>query len=671
MKIFRSSKFGILLPFIVNAAFSPGDTTFSCGSLSASTTVGSLNQFTFTAKDSGGGDYTGTDLVFNGILTITSDTSNHQDPVSVTSAENGIVFTTISHTTGAEWAVSFTSYVSGTYTLQLRLQSPLTNIGPQCTVDFTPDSYDSFAISVVNPSFLTFTAGEFTSFDIIPIDQYKNPISSFVIGQASAAMAYNLATVRDDIISNPTPDIEITKVDNEKFTYEIRTNVTGTMDLTVNLDQVLFVETFQVEPGKRDYAKTIADWSFFNINRVAGQSSSSLLLSSKDEWENHVNPKVGENSKFTLVFNQTDSLGVTTGVNNYSFDAVPGTGTNSKYYVVNFGPVSLASYYRISIVREGVHIVGSPRPNLFRILPDFLFNTFSIINGIDTGFRYQSGVNYPFTVIGKDSFKNQRTDNTGFEYIKVGAVLENESWELNFPLTDLGDGTYSGNFNFNSTGNFTISATVFDAPMINSGSVVKAYAATTSQDSTVIGQGASTCRQGEKCKFVVLAYDRFQHLQQTTEDIIEITFSDDSKLESIVPIGNGQYAVEYTAGGALGAMEITVKINSELVKKLNVSKGLNNTSIGIIVGVSFFVAFLLLVAFFFFKKQKQMQKLKREWDRMRRAVYKEYQLHEDTQLKELKTADYEDEEWDDDEPTEPIKDQEWEAMENWFDKKQK
>ena len=518
------------------------------------------------------------------------------------------------------------------------------------------------------PELMVGEAGKFLAFNVTMLDVYGNALSSFNASQASMEIAYDPATVKPGALITPF-QVNITKVDEEKILFQARNNLTGDANLSVSVDKTLFEGRIKIMAAERKVSASTAQMSFFNAPKIVALTQSSLIVTAKDAFGNEISSQPAESDQFYLLLNQTtsDSDLTFTGVS-YEYQA---EAENGKYKV-SFGPIKQAGHYVVSLMRAGEHIQGSPHSTLFQVLPDEVDSVKSELIGIPS--EMQVGTEYPFSVIARDAWGNNILDGAAAQkYLEVSVIREKGEILTVLNTTFTGKGVFEGTIKLEASGKHTIFANIFDASVKNAPAAIMGYAPSSAANSVLVGDGMSICKQGETCKFVVLVYDAHDNLQLKGEDdVVDVKFDDaTTKLLSIVKISKGQYSVSYQ-GGSVGSVLMTVLINNKPIE-YRISMTLNNTSIGLTAGAGFLAIVLGGSGYYLARKQAEIKKMRKEWENMRQAVYKDYQINpEIASLGDVKAGEnFNDEEWEGEEVEGrgELNDAEWEAMENWFERK--
>lgn len=662
------------------SSFSTTQTTFDCANV-AGFQVGGITQLLVAAKDTNGAAYTADDISLKAKFKLLSSSANNRNYADTANAQAGVEYQ-LFHLDSNNWAASLTTVVSGTY--ELTLWSGETQVGPTCSsIQVSTGAYSKY---FATPADLVGAAGKPVSLELTLLDVYDNALPVDV-NDVLLTLAYNPSTVQIGVTIPPFEQ-SITALDTERVSIQFTNTVTGDVNLTIKVQgNTIVSDVLTIYAGDQAVSSSTAVLSFFNSPKPVSSVEGQIVISAKDLYGNAILPVPLEPTHFYLFLNQTTATSASQGSYNYTgvsyaFKAEAGKDNLASKYVALFSNVTVAGFYKVSVVKDGQNIQGSPLPQLFQVLPDEIDASQSELMPLDLEFPYKVGVEYSFLIVGRDIYGNQRLDNSALEFIDLNLITEKTEKVNNSTISYKGNGSFGGTFKFTASGKHSLFATIFDASVKNSPVSLTAYADTSAEHSKLVGDGVSFCKQGETCKFVVLAYDQYDNLQTgNAADDVQVTFSDPTtKLSSITQISKGQYSVTYV-GGTLGSVKMTVSINGQTHDNIQstITTSLNNTSIGLTAGAGFFALVLGGSGYYLAKKQQEIKKMRQEWENMRSAVYREYQMRpeEKQDLADvLKNGGYVEDEWSDHEgdgspkrESALVDGKEWEQMENWFERK--
>lgn len=247
---------------------------------------------------------------------------------------------------------------------------------------------------------------------------------------------------------------------------------------------------------------------------------------------------------------------------------------------------------------------------------------------------------YDLILTGHDTYGNRRSDATGKEYILVELIAETgESYQRikgddDEAVQYIGEGRFKVPIRFETSGTHTLHVSIFDTPLNQSGMSLYGWAPASPEKTEIIGEGATSCKAGSLCRFVVAVMDTFGHryLRATPDDIAVSAGTDDptrlgSSAVTINQLSDGLFSVEYTGSGS-GHMALAVAYDGTHVatSPRSVYMAMSNTTVGLLIGACIFLLSMAGLAFWLWKRHRRTQKLRGEWERMRRAIYKEYRV---------------------------------------------
>lgn len=611
--------------------FGVNETTFSCSSFT-DVPVNVIVEFDFLAKTNLTTPFTTSLLTFTTSLRpihwSAAHTRQPPEPLSATVQrdQTGVL---------DKYMTSFTVTFAATYEFKVMWEGE--QVGPACNVTFTAGS---LVKSQPAEQVSQFFAGTPNIIYMMGIDANDNPVG-LNPSDVTATSAYVANSWATDVTTTPETELRVEATGDERVQVWMMANRTGKVDVSVSVSGTQVVKrALDVFAGERDVPSSTISWSHFGQARIVEDSKGKVVLNARDTFGNRLQPVQAENVQFTLTLtpvhadlsfrNETEAPVLT-------YKAKPGVGpVESKYYVIEFDEVRRAGLYNVSITRGGIHIAESPYFKPFEVKTGFLEGSASKMawaDGTDVD-NLRVGQDYDLLITGYDKWSNKRSDGEFLEYILVELIADKGTNYQKFDAVHIGDGVFKVVIRFETSAEHTLHVSIFDTPLPNSAASLYGWAPASSAHCEVLGEGAKQCKAGSLCRFVVAVNDAYgnAYKRATVADVAVAVGSEDpteigSTTVQVERLEDGLFSVQYTGAGS-GGQALAIAVGGEHVKDspMSVYVAMSNTIIGLLVGAAIFVLSMTALGYYLYTRQKRANALRLEWERMRRAIYKEYRV---------------------------------------------
>lgn len=632
--------------------------TFATGSGISTASVGVPATFKISPRDENGAPFVDTSLVFSFSFTLLPDDS----PVS-------IVPSSFAGPDG-NFSVEYSTQKAGLFSLEITVNSqPILNSPFNITIAPGKENKGrSFAGEIGNQP--RATAGELVRFPFQFRDLFDNPVS--------IAVEKLDFTITTPPLPEPLSIYSAFEVIGGQSYFEYQVNRTvSPLSLRIWVDsQPFWDHQVSISPGSISPRDCFADTKGLpdSITPSAGNELMPFSLEAKDKFGNTIVPSLVSTNphQFAATFTLLNAQGeptATTFTYQSEFDA--NDIADATGYVIKVAPLTIAGIYSLAITAGPTLITGYPVN--FTLLAGEISPASSYLVGNFSAPRLV-GEPVQFLIIARDAFNNIRT--TGGLSQEFGVEIFTDRNLITPPVLDLGNGTYSVSFVFNTSGSYVIDVYFFFDVVQGSGQLILAQTVTSAEKTIAYGEGLRSCKIGSNCRFVVQARDRFDNNQTDPSDLITLTLGKKPLEAEISWAGEGVFGITYKgrSGSRIGVM-----INGEEIQgsPFSVYMAPSDGAVGVIIAIVIIVAVALCLIAFIAYKRWQIRKLRKEWELKKALAYKEYQTQGPPVPLTNMMKGNDEPEWEDDEfaaqenkvkSAEPADDNEWSAMTQWIKK---